>query len=687
MGNEKILIVEDEKIIALDLQRRLERFGFSVVGMAGQREEALELAAKTRPDIVLMDISLAGQESWNTEGIEVAALIKKSLGIPIIFLTAHASDNFINQAKHVEPAGYILKPFKERELYTTIDIALYKHAIEKRLRKQERLFSAILHTIGDAIISVDTSLGIEFMNPVAEEALGFEESELCGTNITQVLSLFDPKQGKDLFGGGIPLIDERPLYFHDVVIKSRKGASIIADGSVTRLHEADNATDGFVIAFRDMTELKSLSEKLEHQTSHDKLTGLATRDVFSFKLAEILKTSGQSSHALAVIDIDRFKAVNDAYGSTTGDDLLVSVSRTMSAHIQRQDVAARLGGDEFAVLLYDCTPDDAVSVAKRIQEAATGPSSDGAPMFPVSLSVGIVPLDGMAGDIHSVLASADDACRVSKEEGGNKITVFNRDDTMFLQRRGQMEWLAKLNRAVAEDRFVLYYQPIVPLDATRGLGDKLEVLIRLVNEDGSIAGPVDFIPAAERYNLMPVIDKWVVRNAMKGFRLLQDRGSPLASSIFCVNLSGQSLLDETLIDLILAEIQRNQLSPASFCFEITETAAIQNLSYASRFIKRLREHGFTFALDDFGSGSASFGYLQNFEVDYVKIDGSFVQGIDENIVSYTMVKSIHDLVSVMGLKTVAEFVKRDAITQKLREIGVDYGQGYVFAAPRPLVPR
>ncbi|MCX7023453.1 MAG: EAL domain-containing protein [Spirochaetes bacterium] len=689
MSNEKILIVEDEKIIALDLQRRLERFGFNVVGMAGRREDALNLAATMKPDIVLMDISLAGQEGANTDGIEVALIIKKTLGIPIIFLTAHAGDNFINQAKHVEPAGYILKPFKERELYTTIDIALYKHAIEKRLHKQERLFSAILHTINDGIISVDVALVVEFMNPIAEDVLGYKEAELRGRVITQVLTLFDPKQGKDIFGGGIPLIDEQPLYFHDVVIKNQAGDSVIVDGSVSRIHEEDNATDGFVIAFRDMTEIKRLSDNLNYWTSHDNLTGLANREEFSFKLSEILKGNrgAADSHALAVIDVDRFKAVNDAYGSTTGDELLKRVANNILSNIQRHDMAARIGGDDFAVLLFDCEPVDAVNVAKRLQEAVLIQESRQQSMFPISLSIGIVPLDRLSGDIHSVLAAADDACRVSKEEGGNKITIFNRDDSMFRQRRGQMEWIGKLNAAVEENKFVLYYQPIVPLDKSKGLDDKLEVLIRLVNDDGTIASPVDFIPAAERYNLMPMVDKWVIRNVMKNYRTLSDAGSPLADSVFCVNLSGQSLLDESLIDVILGELAANRLPAERFCFEITETAAIQNLSYASRFIKRLREHGFSFALDDFGSGSASFGYLKNFEAEYVKIDGSFIQGIDENIISYTMVKSIHDLVNVMGLKTIGEFVKNEGIKLKLQEIGVDYGQGYFFAAPKPLLPR
>ncbi len=281
-------------------------------------------------------------------------------------------------------------------------------------------------------------------------------------------------------------------------------------------------------------------------------------------------------------------------------------------------------------------------------------------------------------------APADDPCHISKEEGGNKTTVFQAQDSKFRRRRGDMEWIGKINRAVEENRFMLYYQPIEPLDPTTGTQPKLEILLRLVNEDGSIAGPTDFIPAAERYNLMPQIDRWVLENSMRAFRILKDQGSPLAERIFSVNLSGPSLLDDALIDTILYYLNKYSLSAADFCLEITETAAIQNLSYATRFINRLKLEGFTFALDDFGAGFSSFGYLRNLPVDYIKIDGSFVQNIDESLVSYTMVDSINSIGHVMGLKTIAEFVKSEAVKDKLVDLGVDYGQGYFFAKPRPL---
>ncbi|HAP43459.1 MAG: two-component system response regulator [Spirochaetes bacterium GWD1_61_31] len=680
MNNERLLIVEDEKIIAIDLQRRLERFGYIVVGMAGDGEEAVRLALELNPDLILMDIMLNGP----IDGIQTATLIKEQRNIPFIFLTAYTDEKTLERAKSVQPYGYILKPFKERELYTTIDIALYKHQIEGQLSKQERLFSAILHSVNDGIIATDIDLNIQFMNPIAEDIVGISEDSVRGKHISQFLVLNDPKTQQDLLTA-TQRIAEKPLYIQDVNVRSSSGQSLIIDGSITRINEEANSTDGFVITMRDITELKRMSETINYQSSHDNLTGLSNREEFSYKLTEIIRNvkMTNAAHSLMMMDVDRFKAVNDTCGAMAGDELLRQVASHIQTIIQRSDISARIGGDEFAIILMNCDSADSVNVANRLQEAVQRQRFIWQTVnFPLSLSIGIVPIDKDTGDIHSVLAAADDACHISKEEGGTKCTIFQAQETKFRQRRGDMEWIGKINRAVEENRFVLYYQPIVPLNNSHQ--PKLEILVRLINEDGSIAKPNDFIPAAERYNLMPQIDRWVVENSIRAFRILQDQHSELAESIFSINLSGPSLLDESLIESILYFMTKYNLPAKNFCFEITETAAIQNLSYATRFINRLKSEGFTFALDDFGAGFSSFGYLRSLPVDYVKIDGSFVQNIDESKISYTMVESINSIGHVMGLQTIAEFVKNEAIRDKCTALGVDYGQGYFFAEPKPI---
>jgi diguanylate cyclase (GGDEF)-like protein/PAS domain S-box-containing protein len=684
MNNENILIVEDEKIIALDLQRRLERFGYSVVGMASDGQEAISLARERRPDIILMDIMLAG----SMDGIEAAKQIRAQLGIPIIFLTAYTDEKTLERAKEVEPFGYILKPFKERELYTTIDIALYKNTIDKKLHQQERLFSAILHSISDGIIATDQDMAVSFMNGVAEGITGWTEAAAKGRHIAAVLSLKEQRAQREIFAGSPPDVGEKPFFFNEAIVKGTTGRSLLVDGSITRIHEKENQSEGLLITIRDITEMKRMSETIDYQASHDSLTGLSNREEFSLALNELLAAlrSSDATHALLVIDVDRFKAINDTCGTMAGDELLRQIASHVQANISRKDVSARIGGDEFAIILRDCEPEDSVNVAKRLKAAVESRKfAWQASVFPVTLSIGIVALTQESEDTHSVLAAADDACHLSKEEGGNRVNVFYAKDTKFQKRRGDMEWIAKINKAAEENRFILYQQPIVPLSDSIDLRPKSEILLRLINEDGSIARPGDFIPAAERYNLMPLVDRWVIKNAMAAFRSLSDRDSAIADSIISINLSGPSLLDDSLVDLILYELRRNELESSNFCFEITETAAIQNLSWATRFIKRLKDDGFTFALDDFGSGFSSFGYLKNLPVDYLKIDGSFVQTIDESLVSYTMVESINSIGHVMGIKTIAEFVKSPEIKSKLVEIGVDYAQGYHIAEPSPLL--
>jgi diguanylate cyclase (GGDEF)-like protein/PAS domain S-box-containing protein len=684
MNNENILIVEDEKIIALDLQRRLERFGYSVIGMASDGQEAISLARERRPDIILMDIMLAG----GLDGIEPAKQIRAQLGIPVIFLTAYTDEKTLERAKEVEPFGYILKPFKERELYTTIDIALYKNSIDNKLHKQERLFSAILHSINDGIIATDKDLAVSFMNKVAESITGWNEGAAKGRHVAGILSLQDQRTQRELLAGVPPNVDEKPFFFSEAIVKNAIGQTLLVDGSITRIHEKENESEGPLITLRDITEIKRMSDTIDYQASHDNLTGLSNREGFSFALNELLIGLGTTdrSHALLVIDIDRFKAINDTCGTMAGDELLRQIASHVQANISRKDISARIGGDEFAIILRDCEPEDSVNVAKRLKSAVENRKFTWqASVFPVTLSIGIVALSQESEDTHSVLAAADDACHLSKEEGGIRVTVFYAKDTKFQKRRGDMEWIAKINKAAEENRFVLFQQAIVPLDETLNLKPKCEILLRLVNEDGSVSRPGDFIPAAERYNLMPLIDRWVIKNSIAAYRNLRDQGSVLADGIVSINLSGPSLLDESLVDLILYEVRRHDLECSSFCFEITETAAIQNLSWATRFIKRLKDEGFTFALDDFGSGFSSFGYLKNLPVDYLKIDGSFVQTIDESLVSYTMVESINSIGHVMGIKTIAEFVKNPEIKRKLVEIGVDYAQGYHIAEPVPLL--
>jgi diguanylate cyclase (GGDEF)-like protein/PAS domain S-box-containing protein len=678
--NNSILIVEDERIIALDLQRRLEKFGFHVCGLVPSGREAIDSAGEMAPDVILMDIMLSG----DIDGIEAAVQIRKLYQIPVIFLTAYADENTLQRAKEAEPFGYILKPFKERELYTTINITLYKSRVDQELLRQEQLFSAILKSVGDGIIAVDENNIVQFMNPVAETLTGWKEEQSRDRNINDVFSLVDGASRADV---PLPNSSEEqqhfaPLILENLLLKNKQGAFVPIEGSIADIHTNGNGTHGQVIAFRDITDIKKLSDTITYQASHDSLTGLLNRTEFSAKLEAAVEEAQteEAVHSFVYIDLDQFKIVNDVCGHIAGDELLRQVTATLKDSIERRAVFSRLGGDEFGLLLLSTSMDEAIRISNDLMKSLTMKFIWQKNAFNISASMGIVPVSGVISDVYTLLAAADDACYLAKEEGGGKIKVYETADYKFLKRRGEMQWISRLTRALEEDRFCLYCQPIVSLKDPNER--KIEILLRLREEDGNLVGPFDFIPAAERYNLMPAIDRWVIRETMESCRKLYEEQK--RKEVFCINISGASLADDNLFDYITARIGEYGVAPGDFCFEITETTAISNLSRAMNFIKKLKNIGCTFALDDFGNGFSSFAYLKNLPFDYLKLDGSFVKGIDKDEIDLAMVEAVNKIGHILGMQTIAEFVKDSAIMERLKTIGVDYGQGYEIARPSPL---
>jgi diguanylate cyclase (GGDEF)-like protein/PAS domain S-box-containing protein len=684
--SEKILIVEDERIIALDLKKRLERFGFVSPEIVSTGEGAIAAAHSIKPDIILMDIMLGGE----IDGIDAAMQIKDELNIPVIFLTAYSNENTLARAKEAEPYGYILKPFKERELYTTIDIALYKFKTNLKLRRQERWLSAVLHSIEEGIIATGRDGKIQFMNPVAETITGWNEGEASGHSLNEVFYLTFGHDGRPLH---LPMLHEAkdqdsPFLFNNCILSNKKSARINVEGSLGVIKDRNGAIEGQVLAFRDTTEIQRLSDTINYQASHDTLTGLANREEFSARLERVLdKTKqGDTSHSLVYLDIDQFRVVNDLFGPTAGDELLLKTTRIIRSVIRSSDISARLGADEFGILLEEAQIDQALEIAKRLQARLSEDKlvwEDH--VFNINTSIGIVPIDGTSESTHSILAAADDACFIAKDEGGNKIKIYSNEENRFVQRRGEMQWISRLTQALEEDRFVLYHQPIESLKDPQSPLRKSEILIRMVDPENNIIMPDDFIPAAERYNLMPAIDRWVIQTAFRTFRLLEDKltreGNPYT---FTINLSAAFLADDTSLDFIRYQFQEFRVPPQAICFEITETAAITNMETATHFIIEMKKTGAAFALDDFGSGFSSFNYLRELPVDFLKIDGIFVKNMHEDSISHAMVEAINSLGHFIGIKTIAEFVANDEIIERLTYIGVDYAQGYRLGRPSPL---
>ena len=688
MSKERILIVEDEKIISLDLQRRLEKFDYNVVGLCTTGTEAVEKTGEFLPDIILMDIMLAG----DIDGIDAAKHIKDQYQIPVIFLTAYADEKTLERAKEAEPFGYILKPFKEKELYTTIDIALYKHKVDKTLKRQERRFSAILHSIADGIIATDNERKIQFLNPVAEEITGWKEAEARTKSIENLISIIDENTNSviQLPAVDTPITKNSIFYFKNAVVKNRNGDKIPVEGTIASIRDSEKKVEGQVIAIRDVTQLREMSDKISYQASHDALTGLYNREAFSQSLKGMINSANKENrqHALIYLDLDQFKLINDTIGHAAGDELLLETTGIMKNVFRSSDVCARLGGDEFGVLLSDTDQDTAYVIAQRLHNRLSERRLIwDKTAFNIHSSIGLVTIDAASEDIHSVLAAADDACYIAKDEGGRRIRVYKTSDSTFKKRRGEMQWVTRLTRALEEDRFELFYQNIIPISqaAKETQMKKFELLIRMVDEEGNIIPPADFLPAAERYNMMPSIDRWVINTAMGMYnKVAAQNGTVGKRMIFTINLSAESMADEHFLEFIQNQIKSHGVKPSDFCFEITETVTISNMTTASKFIHELKALGCTFALDDFGSGFSSFNYLKNMPVDYLKIDGSFVKDMDENAVNSAMVEAINNLGHVMGIKTIAEFVRNRQILDRLKDLGIDYAQGYEIAKPQSL---
>jgi diguanylate cyclase (GGDEF)-like protein len=426
--------------------------------------------------------------------------------------------------------------------------------------------------------------------------------------------------------------------------------------------------------------------RLVYQASHDALTGLINRREFEQRLERTLLSALQQDreHALCYMDLDQFKVINDSCGHAAGDELLRQLTLLLKGNLRERDTLARLGGDEFALLLENCSIADALEVADTFRaEVQRFRFKWGDRIFAVGMSVGMVAINRDSGTAASLLSAADAACYVAKDRGRNQIHLYESRDIDLVRHRGEMQWVTRIQRALEENRLRLSWQEIRRTDGAEETTRHVELLLRMVDDDGSEILPMAFIPAAERYSIMPALDSWVIEETLRLCLRYLASGCAL-NCLFAVNLSGASLKDPAFRRMLLARLQDNPDLGPHLCFEITETAAIGNLAVVNEFIDAMRNFGCSFALDDFGSGLSSFTYLKNLRVDYLKIDGAFVRDIASNVIDRSMVEAIHRIGHQMGLKTVAEYVESEQILALLRQIGVDYVQGNGVHRPEPL---
>lgn len=548
-----------------------------------------------------------------------------------------------------------------------------------------------LESIGDGVITTDRDGRVVYMNPVAEQFTGWDAATVPGLPLGEVFRIFDETSGTS---EEYPIAQSLKLgrvLRHDAhhQLLRRDGSRLEIQDSAAPIRDRDGTILGAVVVFRDVTEIQHMAKRMMFLASHDPLTGLLNRREFENRLHRVLegaRAEGET-HAVCYLDLDQFKVVNDTCGHIAGDELLKQLAHHLSREIRMGDVLARLGGDEFGVIFEHCPMDKARHLAEMllttIKDFRFAWQSR---RFEIGASIGLVPVTADSGGLTEILSAADSACYVAKDHGRNRIHVYQPDDLALSQRHGEMQWVHRLRQGLDNNSFDLHCQPIVPLAShAKRVPRFYEILVRVHDRD--LVLPTVFIPAAERYHLMPAIDRWVVHTA---FTVLQkyyarvSRWDGTEPAHFAINLSGQSLCDDKFLEFVVTQFMHTGIEPAHICFEITETAAIANLTRAHHFITRLKKMGCQFALDDFGSGLSSFGYLKSLPVDYLKIAGEFIQDIVDDPVDYAMVDAINQIGHVMGLITVAESVENDAILDKLREVGVDYGQGLGIDAPKPL---
>jgi diguanylate cyclase (GGDEF)-like protein/PAS domain S-box-containing protein len=574
-------------------------------------------------------------------------------------------------------------------LILTLTFFIAANVIKRITKTEEQLFfekelaQITLHSIGDGVITVDKTYHVQTINPAAEILLNVVNKKIIGKNILNFYQTKDPTRRPEMNTSLEDTTTQRSLF--DFTLTNKDGVKFEVEHTIAPIIDPNRAILGAVIILRDVTEMRTMEKRLSYQASHDSLTGLINRREFEIRLNQTIQNaqSENQSHSICFLDLDKFKIINDTSGHAAGDEFLKQISKIIQNELRVTDILARLGGDEFGIILNSCSiPKAKIICNKIIRTIKDTRFSWGKNSFESGASIGIVPINELTSSLSEVMSSVDAACYEAKNQGRNRIQVFKPDDAEYVKHRAETSWIQKIKKAIKNDSFELYFQEIQAINVSYPTPRSIEILVRL-NDGGKIISPDSFIPAAERYNMMPLIDEWVISHTFDF--LLEYHEKNTTDLRVAINLSGQSLSENSVLNLITNLLRKNKnLNKENICFEITETAAIANLSRATEFILQIKQMGCKFSLDDFGSGLSSFSYLKNMPVDNLKIDGVFIRDITSDIINKAFVESIHNIGKMMGIKTTAEYVENEEILNCIKSIGIDYAQGYHIAKPIPL---
>jgi diguanylate cyclase (GGDEF)-like protein/PAS domain S-box-containing protein len=547
---------------------------------------------------------------------------------------------------------------------------------------------ATLDSIGEGVITTDSRGRIDYLNQAAETLTGTSSASAAGKVFAEIATLVDEGSRKSL---GDPVrqclaTGARVTLGRRALLLSKQGGNEFSiELSAAPIRAVNQEISGAVIILHDVTEMSGLARQMSYQASHDALTGLVNRREFERRLQEALEVAhgGQTAHVLCYLDLDRFKAVNDTCGHLAGDNMLREIATLLKDQVRDSDTVGRLGGDEFGLLLVGCPLEKARQIADDVTHAVNDYRfvwKD--KIFNVGVSVGLLEIGQESGELDDVMSAADSACYIAKKQGTIHVHIYSARDEAAARHRGEIQWLQKLQAALRDNRFELYVQPIVATAETTDSGPALEVFVRMMDVDDAAIAPSHFLKTAERYRLMPLVDRWVVQTALAAI----GRGGlkvPEGRSV-AINIAGQTLGDTQFLEFVVECFDRTGVAPSQVCFEVTENSVVSNLDYARRFIGVLHGMGCKFALDDFGSGLGSFSNLKTLAMDYLKIDGSFMRNIARDTVNQAMVAAMIKLARTLDFKTIAEQVEDQASLDAARKMGVDFIQGYIIGRPQPM---
>lgn len=689
-----VFVVDDDPAVRDSIALLLSSEGIAAE-VYGSAETFLEAYDTDRPGCLVADVRMSGMGGLELQQI----LAEKRIRIPMIFITGHGDVPMAGRAFRAGAFDFIEKPFDNDFLLNRVraanesdrqqrrinpeSVAAVAPAVDGQLVEEKKWAEVTLHAIGEAVITTDASGVVEYLNPMAERLTGWADAEAHGQPVEKVFNVVDEQSRKPAghlisrcLGPGPEVAVEQ----HNLLI-SRQGKELAVEETITPIRTGQGALLGVAIVFKDVTSQRNLTRELLHSAEHDDLTGLVNRREFEKRLGHAIAASKShgAHHALCYLDLDQFKAVNDSAGHSAGDELLRQIATLMLAQVRDRDTLARLGGDEFALLLPNCPMEKALEIAESLVAEVGGYRFvwEGRP-FQIGVSIGVVAITGVADSVAELLTQADGACYNAKKLGRNRAHPCMRE--AGIKGRQQSEWIraSSLASALEQGRFLLYNQPVVPLLGGNEGPLQQELLVRLLGNEGEVVLPRIFIPTAERNGLMAAIDRWVIRTA---FHRHHEIFAATPVHEIAINLSAKSIADASLSGFVRQQIVESGIAAERICFEIGETTVIQQFNQAKEFILAMKGEGCRISLDDFGAGLSSFAYLKKLPVDYLKIDGGFVQGMLQNPVDHALVESINKIGHTMAVRTIGKWAESDAIVERLTELGIDYAQVYAIRSP------